>query len=65
MPCRMMERGWGGFVLDLITIGGFTLYRSSEYSIYLDNLSEEELAKVVKTMNPKFNRGLLAEYIIA
>lgn len=57
MPCKLMERGWAGYVLDVITMGGFTVYRTSEYSKCVQNLREEDLVKVVKAFSPTFPKG--------
>jgi hypothetical protein len=47
-----MERGWAGYVIDVITMGGYTTYRTFEYSKCVQNLREEDLVKVVKAFSP-------------
>jgi len=49
-----MERGWGGYALDVMTMGGYTLYRTLEYGKCVQNLREEDLVKVVKAFSPTF-----------
>jgi hypothetical protein len=52
MPCKIEERGWAGYALDVMTMGGFTLYRTLEYGKCVQNLREENLVKVVKAFSP-------------
>jgi hypothetical protein len=52
----MAERGWGGYVLDVMTMGGYTTYRTFEYSKCVQNLREEDLVKVVKAFSPSLLR---------
>jgi len=56
LPCKMAERGWGGYVLDVMTMGGYTTYRTFEYSKCVQNLREEDLVKVVKAFSPSLLR---------
>jgi len=56
MPCKYIERGWAGYVLDVITMGGFTTYRTFEYTKCVQNLREEDLVKVVKAFSPRLLR---------
>jgi hypothetical protein len=56
LPCKLEERGWNGFVLDVITMGGYTLYRTLEYGKCVQNLREEDLVKVVKAFSPRLLR---------
>lgn len=56
MPCKIEERGWGGYVLDVMTMGGFTLYRTLEYGKCVQKLREEDLVKVVKAFSPSLLR---------
>jgi len=52
MPCKLEERGWAGYVIDVITMGGYTTYRTFEYTKCVQNLREEDLVKVVKAFSP-------------
>jgi len=56
MPCKYIERGWAGYVLDVVTMGGYTLYRTLEYGKCVQNLREEDLVKVVKAFSPSLLR---------
>ena len=56
LPCKFMERGWAGYVLDVMTMGGFTVYRTSEYTKCVQNLRDEDYLKVVKAFSPKSPR---------
>jgi len=55
-PCKIEERGWGGYVLDIMTMGAFTTYRTLEYSKCVQKLREEDLVKVVKAFSPSLLR---------
>ena len=57
LPCKYIERGWAGYVLDVMTMGGFTVYRTSEYSKCVQKLREEDLVKVVKAFSPRLLRA--------
>jgi len=52
LPCKLEARGWAGYVIDVITMGGYTTYRTFEYSKCVQNLREEDLVKVVKAFSP-------------
>jgi hypothetical protein len=52
LPCKLRERDWAGYVLDVVTMGGFTAYRVFEYGKCVQNLREEDLVKVVKAFSP-------------
>jgi len=52
LPCKLEGRGWAGYVIDVITMGGYTTYRTLEYSKCVQNLREEDLVKVVKAFSP-------------
>lgn len=56
LPCKLAERGWAGYVLDVMTMGGYTTYRTSEYSKCVQKLREEDLVKVVKAFSPRLLR---------
>ena len=56
MPCKLEERGWAGYALDVMTMGAFTLYRTLEYGKCVQNLREEDLVKVVKAFSPSLLR---------
>jgi hypothetical protein len=32
MTCKLTERGWAGYILDIMTMGGYTTYRVHQYS---------------------------------
>ena len=59
LPCKLMERGWGGYVIDIMTMGGYTTYRTFEFSKCVQNLREEDLVKVVKAFSPSSLRDPL------
>lgn len=56
LPCKLIERGWAGYVLDVMTMGGFTVYRTFEYTKCVQNLRDEDYLKVVKAFSPKSPR---------
>ena len=56
MPCKIEERGWAGYVIDVMTMGGFTVYRTFEYSKCVQKLREEDLVKLVKAFSPRLLR---------
>ena len=32
MDCKFIKRGWAGYFIDIVTMGGFTTYRTFEYT---------------------------------
>lgn len=56
LPCKLRERDWAGYVLDVVTMGGFTVYRTLEYTKCVQKLREEDLVKVVKAFSPRLLR---------
>jgi hypothetical protein len=32
LKCKVEPRGWGGYLLDILTMGGNTAYRTFEYT---------------------------------
>ena len=31
-PCKIQPRGWGGYVIDVMTMGAYTTYRVFQYT---------------------------------
>jgi len=36
--CEFIKRGWGGYLIDILTAGGYTTYRVFEYSKCIQKL---------------------------
>jgi hypothetical protein len=43
MSCKFIERGWSGYLLDVVTMGGFTVYRVNEYSKCIQEQNKKTL----------------------
>ena len=56
LPCKMAERGWTGYVIDVMTMGGYTTYRTFEYTQCVQKLRDEDYLKVVKAFSATFPR---------
>jgi hypothetical protein len=46
MNCKFIERGWLGYAIDIVTAGGFTIYRTFEYTKCIQKQNGETLDEI-------------------
>lgn len=46
LKCKVEPRGWGGYLVDIITMGGYTTYRVFEYTKCIQKDHREQLEKL-------------------
>lgn len=54
MDCKFIKRGWAGYFIDVATMGGYTTYRSFEYTKCIQEqqkMTLEEFEKLYKLTN--------------
>jgi hypothetical protein len=54
MDCKFIKRGWAGYFIDVVTMGGFTTYRTFEFSKCIQEqqkMTLEEFEKIYKLTN--------------
>jgi hypothetical protein len=44
-----IERGFGGYLLDVFSAGGYTTYRTLEYTKCMDDAFKEAVPKIIST----------------
>lgn len=50
--CEFIKRGWLGYAVDIITMGGYTTYRTFEYTKCIQKQNKEDLEKIIKLWKP-------------
>jgi hypothetical protein len=48
MQCTYPTRGWGGYMIDIVSMGGYTLYRVNEYTKCINTKNELEINDLFK-----------------
>jgi hypothetical protein len=48
MECAYPNRSWGGYMIDILTMGGYTLYRVNEYTNCIHIKQEKEINELFK-----------------
>lgn len=46
-----IERGFGGYIIDIITAGGYTTYRTFHYTKCLQEILKKDVPKIISTVN--------------
>jgi len=53
LKCKVEPRGWGGYLLDIISMGGNTAYRTFEYTKCIQKDHRNRLEDIRKlTLSP-------------
>lgn len=47
-PCKsLLKREWWAYPLDILTMGGYTLHKTLEYSACLSNTKQEDYERLI------------------
>jgi hypothetical protein len=52
LKCKVEPRGWGGYVIDIITMGANTTYRVFEYTKCIQKDHKQRLDDIKKLISP-------------
>ena len=52
LKCKVEARGWGGYLIDILTMGGNTAYRTFEYTKFIQKDHRNRLEDIRKLTLP-------------
>ena len=64
LKCKVEARGWGGYLIDIITMGGNTAYRTFEYTkcIQKDHRNRlEDIRKLISSPSSPSSQGEVSQ----
>ena len=60
MPCsHLLKRAWWAYPLDILTMGGYRLHQTFEYSKCLSNTTKEDYERLIGGLN----RGIVGRQV--
>jgi hypothetical protein len=52
LPCsHLLKREWWAYPLDVLTMGGYRLHKTLEYSVCLSNTKREDYERLMTGLN--------------
>jgi len=55
IPCiQTLQRKWWGFPLDVITMGGYRVYQTNQYTVCLSKVTDEEYRNYISSRLKEF-----------